>query len=265
MAPMEHPDSKGYYRILGMAPHASDVALAKAYRERRKALAGREGRLGGDMQQRALEDAWQTLSDPVRREAYDLEALTACTGGASGPDDGGDPVACTRCNSVTAQPRFLTFHRVAGGITRVSHERLTGIYCARCARDVAVGASLLTWMIGWWGFPNGPAASVRAILANARGGDFPRAPNARLLAWQAHSFLRAGKPDLARAVARVGLRLDPDGPHAAALTRLIGEQTPPMLRNQWLMMRAGAALQLFPVLLALAVLVLVITGITRGG
>jgi len=30
-------------------------------------------------------------------------------------------------------------------------------------------------------------------------------------------------------------------------------------------MRAGAALQLFPVLLALAVLVLVITGITRGG
>lgn len=256
---MQHPDSKGYYRIIGLAPHAADVALAKAYRRRRKELAARAGRMGGELQLRELEAAWAVLSDPEKRAAYDMEALIEATGGAAGPDAGGDPVACARCNTVTAQPRYLAFHRVAGGVTRVAHERLVGVYCPSCARDVSVGASLLTWLIGWWGFPDGPVASVKAIVANARGGDFPRRENARLLAWQAHSFARMDKRELARAVAREALELDPRGPHAPALERLLGDGEAPLLKDHWRMMRSGTVLQLFPLVLLAVVVAWTVT------
>ncbi|MDH4228964.1 MAG: J domain-containing protein [Nitrospirota bacterium] len=262
---MEHADDRGFYRIIGAAPHASDDAVRRLYKKRRCELAARSGHLGTDLQTRALEEAWQVLSDPEARAAYDRLALYRATGGDAGPEAAGEALACSRCRQVTAQPRYLAFTQVVSGLTRVARSRLHGIYCPRCGRDVAVGASLLTWALGWWGFPDGPVAAARAILGNVRGGEFHREDNARLLTWQALAFARSGRREVARAVAHQAVTMDPGGPHVAALQPLLaGEEGVPLLRNQWGVMRSAAVAQLFPLVFVLMGLIYLIIGLRHG-
>lgn len=250
---MAHADPKGHYRILGVSHFASDRDLERAYRERRRALEQEGGkRLGGSLKRDALEAAWEALSDPEARARYDVEVLGAALHGGDPPAGGPAPVPCIRCGRVSAQSRYQVFHQVTGRLVRVSVARLHGVYCPNCARDVGMAASMLTWLLGWWGFPDGPLQSVRAIWGNARGGSFPSGANARLLARQALAFAGQDKEELALALARQSLDLDPVGEDAPRMKSLLGDREAPVLRDRWRAIRAQALLQLFP-LLALAV------------
>jgi curved DNA-binding protein CbpA len=255
---MGHPDTKGYYRLLNVAPRATAAHIKKAYRRRAKDLhPDTNQRLGAAEQFAALNEAYKVLSDPIARARYDTADLDRPAPGA--PPTGG-PAGCSRCGRVSAQPRYLIFHQVIGALTHVVHDRIQGVYCARCARDVGIAASLLTWALGWWGLPDGPWASAKAIWSNLRGGEYPPEANARLLAHQARAFAAQGRADLARSLAMRAVELAPDAPEAPSLRDLAGgDAPPPRLKDPWRSLRQAAPIHVAP--LFLLVLLVVVTGV----
>jgi hypothetical protein len=91
----DHPH-RSHYEVLGVTPAADDATLRRAY----VALARQHhpDREGGDAaRMRALNEAWATLGDPVRRARYDRalalgdERLAAAPPEADRPWAGPDP------------------------------------------------------------------------------------------------------------------------------------------------------------------------------
>ncbi len=252
---MSHTDPDGYYRLLGVAPHASAFAIHRALTKRAKAVDPEHSRkMGAQMQSDALAEAKRVLSNPETRARYDVDGLI----------QGSSPLPCGRCRQVSAQLRYVVFEQVIGLGIRAFRDRVQGIYCPRCARDIGIVASLITWGIGWWGLPDGPIASVRAIWKNATGGVRPRAANAVLLSHQANALKKSGKIDLARAVAVNALAYEPEKKTATALRKLVqeGEGNVPALKRMWRPSGAVILVHLGPLWLLLAVLILV--GVRAG-
>jgi len=231
---MGNPDRHGYYRILGIDPSASAEAIKIAFRQRSKDLhPDRNKRIGAEMQFGALTEAYKILSDPEARARYDTTGLNReAPGGNATGRDVGTPVPCSRCKQVSAQPRYVIFHRVVGRLRTCTTDHIQGIYCSRCARDVSMAASLLTWALGWWAL-DGPAKTVRGLITNLKGGERPRGPNHRLMAYQALAFEQTGREQLARALAQEALELDPHGEHAGMAARIAASGPFQPLKNQW--------------------------------
>ncbi len=222
-------DPKGYYVALGIPEDAHGDAINAAYR-------GKAKRLHPDFnpspiaakQFHRLHEAYETLSDPETRAAYDrpwknarkqdkpekpkakpaehtqpdpppqpkpAAAKTARTGAGNMRVE--DPSVC-RCGKITAQPRYVVFDLVWGRLKKVQKRTIAGVFCRTCADRTAVKASLITWLAGWWAWPNGPKETVKALANNIRGGRKPAERNARLLLRQARAFRARGEMELAR-------------------------------------------------------------------
>lgn len=114
---------------------------------------------------------------------------------------GAEPIRCSKCGKVTAQPRYVEFSRVTGFMRswdRTDHEALL---CATCASEEAFGNSLHTLLLGWWG-GLGPFLSPWAILKNGFGGKHDHASKERLMLHNARAFLAEGDLKLAYGLAR---------------------------------------------------------------
>ena len=110
-----------HYEVLGVSPAADDTTLHQAY----VALARRHhpDRVGGDSgRMQAINEAWATLSDPVRRARYDRGLLAGATTGAraAGPvadaadeDDVDDLSDDTPVRVTVALPRWLSLVPIA--------------------------------------------------------------------------------------------------------------------------------------------------------
>jgi hypothetical protein len=97
------------------------------------------------------------------------------------------------------------FDQVLGRFNKVQRHGISGVFCRSCADRTAVRASLVTWLAGWWAWPDGPRETVRALLNNIRGGRKPPERNARLLMRQARAFRGRGEMELARNAAEQAL------------------------------------------------------------
>lgn len=191
-------DPKGYYAVLGLPPGADLAAIKAAYRARVKTVHPdrNQTRAAAEEFQR-LAEAYRVLRDVVHRAEYDA------TGGHPLIDDGDDypatPFACSCCGAITAQPRYVIFHRVKSFLLWAKRSRTEGIFCRDCADAAAVRASVFTWALGWWSLPGLVLAPI-ALIRNLLGGTYPRNQNARLLIRQARAFLALDEVDLARAL-----------------------------------------------------------------
>lgn len=205
---MSANDPLGYYQLLGLQPGATPQDIKNAYR--RQAMALHPDRNPGQdttPQFQTLNDAFATLSDPVARAAYDARARQQPPPKASrAAKVEPEPVRCSRCAKVSAQPRVVVLRSVRSFLLLTMRKPIAGIFCSDCARRLALKASATTWLLGWWAVPWGPMYSLQALFENMLGGDQPALDNTRLLAYQANYFHTKGRHDIAYAVASEALK-----------------------------------------------------------
>lgn len=207
---MSATDPKGYYRALGVAPNATAADIKAAFR--RKAMEYHPDRCKlpnatGLFQQ--VNEAFSVLGDPQSRAQYDTSNVTASDTARPNTSQQAppEPIRCSVCSKVSAQPRYVIFYRVYSFIVMTRREAVQGIYCSTCAEKACIKATVFTWAFAWWGFPWGPIYGLQAIFTNLLGGKRPLDINARILAHQAWYFAATGQQEVARAVAQQALAL----------------------------------------------------------
>ena len=281
---MNFRDVKDYYGRLGVGPGASVASVKRAYRY--KAKQTHPDSTGGDaVAFRGITEAYDVLGGTDSRAAYD--ALCRQVGGldrdarsrarrpatrrpeptrkperpaarpsvdqAAQPstDKAFPPVACEICGVVTAQPRFVIFHQVVGQLWLSRRRKVEGVFCRGCADRAAIRASAVTWLLGWWSLPRGPADAAWALLRNLAGGEKPAGRNADLLVRQARAFATMGRADLAGDLA-IQARVFRSDEH---LDDLIAGVGPRRLKDRWRIGGSGFVIQALPIGMAAAWLI----------
>ncbi|TVQ05871.1 MAG: J domain-containing protein [Leptolyngbya sp. DLM2.Bin27] len=200
---MNRKDPAGYYDLLGV-PHTAPVTEIKsAFRQKAKDLHPDKNSSPDAVRQfQHLSEAYEVLSNPDTRARYDtLYVQIPKSKTAPHHQEAPEPIVCSCCKKVTAQPRYIIFFQVTSCIILTFRTPIQGIFCPKCAESKAIESTVTTWLLGWWGLPWGLFYSVSTIFQNLFGGSKPNEVNAHLLTYQAWVFATQNKFELARAVA----------------------------------------------------------------
>lgn len=222
---MSNKDPKGYYAILGVAPNTDAGEIKATYRRRAMELhPDRNKAANATAQFQLLNEAYGVLCDPVARAQYDTMSIENGPQASAATEEFPEPIVCSCCGKVTAQPRYAIFFEVKSYIFQTTRHAIQGIFCSACAEKKAFKATAITWLLGWWGFPWGPIYSLQAIFTNMFGGTQPANINARLATHQAWVFAVLGKAKIARAIALdaffLAKRIKADTGYAKTKTKL---------------------------------------------
>lgn len=238
---MTQDDPKGYYAALGVGPGASCAEIKRAFRQLAKAFhPDRNSEPSAKARFQRINEAYQVLGDSKARQAYD-SALYDTAGPRVGAQNDYQPISCSVCKQVTAQPRYVVFTYVASAIFATSRRPIQGIFCSSCARKVGLKASAIAAIAGWWGFPVGPFWTVAAIFRNLMGGLHRQKSDQAMLWFNALAFLQKGDATLAYALARELRRADDENIAISAvrlmdtLTRRGIDANSAPLKNPWTM------------------------------
>jgi DnaJ domain len=158
---IRNDDPKGYYGALGLACNASHAQVVHAYREWVKKYHPDANKSGNSSDFLRVKEAYDTLSDPGRRHAYDSTAHESPS--ASPPESswtegkGTNPssqevnaVRCCCCGAISAQPRYCVFHRVVSVLFYTHASEIRGVHCVGCAKARSLKESMICWVLGWW-------------------------------------------------------------------------------------------------------------------
>lgn len=198
-------DSQGYYRVLGVASTATSDEIKKAFRAKAQELHPDKNPNSETTREfQFLNEAYQVLSDPEQRAEYDAQSYTAPEEPRSKQDDG-HPIVCSLCMKVSGQPRYVVYRHVISALLVTYRGGRQGIFCSDCGAKQAYKESLITWVLGWWGFPWGPIYSVQTIARNMLGGEQPPLVNFRILSSQAIYFASIGRLEIGRNLAAQAL------------------------------------------------------------
>jgi len=255
-------DPLGYYRTLGVGPLADASEIKAAFRYKAKLLHP-DRNPSEEARQKFLEvtNAYQILSDPDQRGRYEQQARLPAPAGMIDPaDPNPQPLTCSRCGQITAQPRYILFQHVKSFLWSCSRGTVRGIFCRACADRTAILASTTSWILGWWGFA-GPYWTVRALWNNLRGGEKPPTDNLWVLLHQARAFLGRGDRVVARALAEQALEFAQDEDERVRIAGLLHRtgariKVKKRLKNRWHPWNYASLIQALPLAaLALAILI----------
>lgn len=241
MSTKENNNIKDYYKTLGVSPDASLTDIKKAFRRRALELhPDRNKSPEASRHFRELKEAYDIISDPVKRAEYDSLSVTIeeqTEDQYSWLGKTPEPIVCSVCGKVSAQPRYSIFFEVKSFIFVTYRTPIQGIFCRSCADNKSIRATFTTCLLGWWGFPWGLLYSIHALFVNLFGGTKPKDVNARILTYQAWVFAREGQSDLARAVAQDALKIAEEEEQLSILKSILNlfddGRKPPELKNVW--------------------------------
>jgi len=192
-------DPDGHYAALGVPPTATFDQVKNAYRRLAKETHPDTSGSSSAARFQSISAAYAIVSDPEARAKYDSAGYQAEAEGTREATI--DPICCSRCGQVAAQPRYVVFWRVYSLLLATIRSPVQGVFCAQCARKEAFAASLVTMFTGWWGVPWGPIHTIAAILRNGLGGRPSKVAQERMLWFNCLAFLSRGDLHLAHALA----------------------------------------------------------------
>lgn len=205
---MSSKDTKGYYKALGVQPDAPASVIKAAYRALAMDLhPDRNPAKDATAKFQKIQEAYATLSDAKLRAQYDADSSVPHDDAASsaGNHEPFKPIVCSRCNAISAQPRYKVFHVVYGYLFGATKTPRQGVFCTKCEIKVALQSSAITLVAGWWSI-HGFFWTLQTLVENFVGGRFHQ-QNAQLQGYQAIYFAQQGKLDLARAIAVEALKI----------------------------------------------------------
>ena len=199
-------DPKGYYKLLGVKTNATQEEIKNAYRKKSLEVHPDTSESANSHKEFIeLQQAYQVLKDSRRRAEYDSESVEVPNRKAQGKttgeerEEGFDPIRCSVCNCVSAQPRYVVFWETISFLKTIRNP-VQGIMCTKCAGEQAYQATKKSLIFGWWGIW-GLAFTPIAVAGNMSGGEKPAENNGRILLHQAWYFAKQGKLDLAYFIA----------------------------------------------------------------
>ena len=209
---MNERDIAGHYAALGIGWTATAEEIKAAYRALAKVYhPDRNPDPTAEARFQRISAAYATLGDPEKRKRYDQAQYR--TPGTEERSTGAprhiEPITCSRCKKVTAQPRYAVYWTVISAIIATWRTPSQGIFCAACARGVAFRCSAISSVAGWWGVW-GIVWTPKYIIENSLGGGQEANANTRLLWYNALAFLSQGNLKLAHALARKVASTDTD-------------------------------------------------------
>lgn len=229
-------DPLGYYAVLGLSPDSGPDTIKTAFRDKAKTLHPDHNRSPVALASfQHLSEAYQVLSHAGRRADYDAQrTLRQLSGTADFALTPVEPVRCCACDRISAQPRFVIFHRVKSSPSACRREDVRGIFCRDCADLAAIKASTITWLRGWWHW-QGPWHSLQALWSNLTGGWRPVDDNVRVLIHQCRAFLWRGQLDAAYSLAKHAASIARQDQHRMELTAILRAIGPRrrVLKNRW--------------------------------
>lgn len=242
-------DPKSYYSILGVGFTAETEEIKQAFKQKAKELHPDKNQDRDTTKEfQFLNEAYAVLIDPNSRAKYDSSIYDEPK--KSEPD----PIRCSCCGKVTAQPRYVIYFEVKSFIFVTTRNTVQGIFCSECADKKVLKPTLITWALGWWGFPFGILFSLHAIVVNLLGGQKPKDINRSILQYQAWYFAQQGKLNIADSIANDALQFS-DSKHIDeikafrdSLKQFNGNQEFKKLKNKWIFFSRSFLLQLIIIL-----------------
>jgi hypothetical protein len=186
-----------------------------------------------------LYEAYETLSDPVRRADYDAQ-LRQTDKVQEQPKRRSriwkralvepEPVVCQRCGHCDDTLRPAEFQVVTGLLWRTDRGDRTGIYCSLCRFLLGTRWSLQCALFGWWSI-TGPFWTLRALSRNLLGAPAKASDQKDVLLLLAKRLVWIQQLRDAERVVRRLVKLDPENPAIpemiAEIALLLDERTLP--------------------------------------
>lgn len=184
--------SEDYTSVLSVSPGASHAECRAAYI--------------------ALAKEWHPdrNSDPeaaarfIRLSVAYAASVRATGARAHGAGDGavGKVLRCQGCSGRVDVPKRAEFTGIISLLVWSKRWNVAGIFCARCARSVALKTAAVSLFFGWWSV-QGVVLAPLSILRSARGGRQDKAINFKLACHNLVALAAAGELDEARTLARL--------------------------------------------------------------
>lgn len=198
-----------HYTALGVKTDATQEDIKKAYRKRSLEVHPDVNKDSNAQEIFVrLKTAYEILGNSQKRSEYDAQCIKVpgsnANTDANSKDISLEPIRCSVCNCVTAQPRYVVFWETISFIKTV-RSPVQGIMCIKCAGKAGVDATRKSLVLGWWGIW-GLIFTPISVIGNLSGGERPSENNGRILLHQSWYFAQKNRPDIAYFLASDSLR-----------------------------------------------------------